>query len=299
VQVSGGYKFSVVLKRDGALWGWGDNSAGQLGNGPSRAVVWPGGRQTFANPNGIVQIGTNADWKAIGGGQGSSTLALRQNGTLWTWGNIGTLSGNSVTMTSYPFPIQVCRETNWIIISEGNAAAARNRAGEFWDVRFLAAPPSPTAPASAVLTRIKTGSASANPAYGADYGLWPTAVRYEVRSNGTLWAAPFRWPALNPEAQEWKRFARRHDWISVWGDFSTVFALAADGTLWTWGTDWSQEPSRRFQSGLQALRERVQQVFGGPRVGNPSSKAYPIQKEPRPLMRLIPGASSQTNTTAR
>jgi ABC-type transport system involved in multi-copper enzyme maturation permease subunit len=298
VQVTSGYNFSVIRKRDGTLWAWGDNAKGQLGNGPAspgnlRLRTWPP-KSTWTP---LVQIGTNTDWIAVCANV-TSTLAIRQDGTMWTWGDIVFLSGQSSSAISYPFPIQVCRETNWISLSAGRETSARNQAGELWDIRFLTAAPSPTAPASSLFNRIDSRSASADPAFGVDYGLRPTAVRYEVRSDGTLWAAPVKWPITNPAAQDWKKIGRRHDWISVWGDFNTVFALTADGTLWTWGLDSSHDPSPRRQSGLQVLRARVAQMFGGPGAGNSFAPLYAIQKKPRPLLRLIPGASIPTNSAA-
>lgn len=70
----------TALKRDGSLWAWGDNSAGQLGDGTTVQRTSP------------VQVGAATDWGSLGlHGDiffGSvSAIALQIDGTLWSWGN--------------------------------------------------------------------------------------------------------------------------------------------------------------------------------------------------------------------
>ena len=72
VQVAAGGDHTVVLKDDGTLWAWGDNSNGDLGDG------------TWSSKNSPVQIGTGT-WQAVAAGI-IHTVALKKDGTLWTWG---------------------------------------------------------------------------------------------------------------------------------------------------------------------------------------------------------------------
>lgn len=72
--VSCGDHHCVALKTSGAIWGWGSNDIGQLGDG------------TTTNRLSPVQIGNNTtDWLVIAAG-GYHTLALKVDGTLWSWG---------------------------------------------------------------------------------------------------------------------------------------------------------------------------------------------------------------------
>jgi alpha-tubulin suppressor-like RCC1 family protein len=98
--VAAGYYFSVALKSDNTVWGWGSNDAGQLGNGTlassdtPRQVVGPGG-------SGVL-----TDVAAISGGY-SHTAALRTDGTVWAWGlNIYGQLGDGSTGYSRT-PVQV------------------------------------------------------------------------------------------------------------------------------------------------------------------------------------------------
>src|SRR5207244_1435659 len=73
---SAGAGFSVALKGgDGSVWCWGDNSAGQLGDGSNTSTSVP----VQASATGVV-------FTAISAGS-SHVLALDNNGNIWAWGS--------------------------------------------------------------------------------------------------------------------------------------------------------------------------------------------------------------------
>ena len=96
---SGGYA-NFGLKTDGTLWSWGKNAYGILGlnSGPNN--------QRFSSP---VQIGTNTNWKFVDTEVYTRgvAVALKTDGTLWSWGynNSGELGKNN--RTAYSSPIQI------------------------------------------------------------------------------------------------------------------------------------------------------------------------------------------------
>jgi alpha-tubulin suppressor-like RCC1 family protein len=71
-QVVGGKGFTVVLKKDGTVWTWGDNVRGKLG----------GGLENRTRPSQVKQL---SDVIAVATG-GFHTLALKKDGTVWSWG---------------------------------------------------------------------------------------------------------------------------------------------------------------------------------------------------------------------
>lgn len=74
-QVSAGRNYTEAIKNNGTLWAWGGNYDGALGIGPT--------------PYGTyipIQIGNATNWKQVAAGLGN-TLAIKTNGTLWTWGD--------------------------------------------------------------------------------------------------------------------------------------------------------------------------------------------------------------------
>jgi len=88
VAVSSGPHHTLALKSDGTIWAWGSNNNGELGDG--------GNVQRSAYPvqvkasNGVPLSGVTAI--AAGGSDGSASgfsLALKNDGTVWAWGQNG------------------------------------------------------------------------------------------------------------------------------------------------------------------------------------------------------------------
>ena len=66
---------TVILKKDGTVWAWGQNGFGQLGNGSFEHSAIP---VKVNNLDNIIQISANYGFN----------LALREDGTVWFWGFI-------------------------------------------------------------------------------------------------------------------------------------------------------------------------------------------------------------------
>ncbi|MEC4004326.1 T9SS type A sorting domain-containing protein [Flavobacterium sp. SUN052] len=120
--VSAGENFSLGIKMDGTLWGWGQNS-NRLGLGLGN----------LANQNMPIQIGTANDWSTVSAGNVHS-LAVKTNGTLWSWGNgqFGQL-GNGVFSSATPNVTQIGTATDWLTVSAGNRfSLAIKTTGTLW-----------------------------------------------------------------------------------------------------------------------------------------------------------------------
>lgn len=87
-----GYKFFCALRRDGTVWCWGRNTVGQTGTPPERAEVCvepdqSGGiHRTYGcvpRPQQVVGLTDVVEVSADGG----LVCALRQDGTVWCWGD--------------------------------------------------------------------------------------------------------------------------------------------------------------------------------------------------------------------
>ncbi len=110
-QVSAGNLHIAAIKTDGTLWTWGSNAAGQLGdNSPT----------SRSSPGQTVSGGVN--WRYVSAG-GSSTGAVKTDGTLWMWGCnfYGGLGTNNTTNSSSPVQT-IAGGTNWRVISLNNSA---------------------------------------------------------------------------------------------------------------------------------------------------------------------------------
>jgi len=100
--------------RQPALWAWGSNSNGQSGVNDITA--------NRLTPVTTLRGGTN--WKFIDSG-GSHTVALKTDGTLWTWGfnTSGQLGVNNTTQRLTPVTT-LLGGTNWKSIAGGSAHTA-------------------------------------------------------------------------------------------------------------------------------------------------------------------------------
>ena len=76
VAVAAGERHSVVVTATGQVWAWGDNSAGQIGDGTNET------RETPVMVPGLSDI-VSVTSEAIA----SHTLALAGDGTVWSWGS--------------------------------------------------------------------------------------------------------------------------------------------------------------------------------------------------------------------
>lgn len=86
-----------------ALWGWGKNDAGQLGDGSFTAHSQP------------TRIGTDADWYGVAA-HSNTSLGVRNGLTGWSWGSnaFGQLGINTTTNQSQPALIK-SPPTTWLI----------------------------------------------------------------------------------------------------------------------------------------------------------------------------------------
>jgi alpha-tubulin suppressor-like RCC1 family protein len=98
--ISAGYQFSLALKADGTVWAWGQNEFGQLGDNTKTgrsipAQVLDDDGEGFLS--GIIEISAGK----------SHCLALRIDGSIWSWGNNIHYRLGDGTGTHRKTPVQV------------------------------------------------------------------------------------------------------------------------------------------------------------------------------------------------
>ena len=99
---------SAAIKTDGTLWTWGYNTWGQLGDNT---------RNTRLSPIQTIAGGTN--WKQVSINM-YNMIAIKTDGTLWTWGYnaYGQLGDNTTISKSSPIQT-IAAGTNWKMCSCG------------------------------------------------------------------------------------------------------------------------------------------------------------------------------------
>jgi alpha-tubulin suppressor-like RCC1 family protein len=123
--VAAGAYFTSAMKTNGTVWAWGSNHSGQLGMGTNDSSF-------HSTP---AQVGTVIDWKSIATG-GYFTLALKNDGTLWAWGdNSWGQLGDGTTTALQSSPTQIGTSTAWSALptlSQSGHAMAFTSDGTLW-----------------------------------------------------------------------------------------------------------------------------------------------------------------------
>ena len=118
--VGAGVDHTVVVKPDGSVWSWGDNTYAQLGDGTLTSRTVPGPVNTI----------TDAVAVAVGGWH---TLVLRSDGSVWAWGYNANGQLGDGTLTQRTEPVAVSGLSNVIAIAAGSEhSVALTSGGQVW-----------------------------------------------------------------------------------------------------------------------------------------------------------------------
>lgn len=121
-------EFSLALKEDGTVWGWGLNRNGQLG--PT------GGSMGFdPHPNPVQVTGIPGGIKKIAAGEGSS-LSIASDNTVWSWGNDSNFQiGHGTGVIDNPTPKQIPNFTNVVdLVGSINHSVFLKGDGSVWTI---------------------------------------------------------------------------------------------------------------------------------------------------------------------
>lgn len=219
----GGSYHSMLLRKDGTLWGWGYNEEGQLGDGTQHIRAQP------------VQIGSST-WAMVSSSP-MHTLAIRSDGTLWAWGDNTNGKLGDGTTTARLSPVQISSATNWTQVAAGQHSSAAIRSnGTLWT----------WGQNTVGQLGDGTNTSRSSPAQVGSATNWTRVATLNqsmaaLRSDGTLWT----WGANNRHelglgsasifVNTPTQVGSATNWsaISFGGNYAA--ALRTDGTLWTWG----------------------------------------------------------------
>jgi alpha-tubulin suppressor-like RCC1 family protein len=225
----------IAVKNDGTLWTWGRNSSGQLGTNTTT---------NRSSPAVTASDATGDSWKHAAAG-GDSSAAVKNTGTLWTWGLNSSGQLGDGTTTNRSSPVQVGTADTWDkvvicnITTAGSAFAAAIKTDRtLWtwggNLRGQLGDGSTTA-RSSPQTVAGGGTTWKDVACGDEHAV---AVKYD----GTLWT----W-GQNTSGELGVAGSSRSSPATVsgggttWKEISAATnisaAIKSDGTLWTWGAN--------------------------------------------------------------
>jgi len=243
VAIASGGGHALALQADGSLWSWGSNNNGELGQGNTLPQTSP------ATPAQVILATATSDndWSAIAAGD-SHSLALKADGTLWSWGSnsngqLGQPGLGAGKGINQPTPTPVGSDRNWSGISAGSLnSLALKRNGTLWSFgdnghgqlgagqnALLSISPVQTSPNSADMVALSGG---------AFHGI-------ALKSNGAIYAfgdnSSGQFGSGSTTSSTSLVLACRDSLGWVGSDPGAQFTVArrSNGTLWSWGDNFS------------------------------------------------------------
>ena len=217
--ISAGAEHVVGLRANGTLWEWGLNYLGAFGRDlPFDAE--------FDLP---VQVDADANWRHIAAGM-NVTLAIKQDGTLWGWGNLPV----NINANQPSLPTEVGYGWRWRSAAVVDQAILAIRDdGTLWAWGLL---PRASGQTEMVVAPVEIFPGTRWHTMVAEAGATATPGNRALarRDDGTLCMLSTRNDASVIHERPWP-LPTTHDWKSVSARDGWSLGLHRDGSLWTWG----------------------------------------------------------------
>jgi len=256
-QAAVGGSHSLALKRDGSLWAWGNNWAGQLGIGSTNSHMLGAvqvGELRVVQP---VQVSSETNWVKVWAGLLES-VAMKSDGTLWYWGdNPNPAIPQSQAGSSNIFiPTRISADTDWVELGFGPwTVLALKSDGTLWAWGREAHN----------FTGVEDQSRDAIPTRVGKDADWkaicPSGFLYQLlqKRDGSLWSMVAETGGM-PKPRltridlknEVIAFASRGN-----SERPTGVILTRDGEVWTWGKILGAhtQPNQKLQTVSKALEK--------------------------------------------
>ncbi len=223
IAVEGGEDFSIALKEDGTVWTWGENWAGQLGDGTNTTRLTP------VQVIGLTEVTeiANGDYHGI---------ALKEDGTVWSWGfNYDGQLGDGTTEYRSS-PVQVSNLTGIVSVRAGKYhGIALKEDGTVWTWGYNGYGQLGDDTAYKRLTPIQVPGLIGVVEIGA--GKYHSVV---LKSDGTVWAWGYNdYGQLCNDtitsSSEPIQVLGISDVVSIESGDYHCLVLKSNGTVWGWG----------------------------------------------------------------
>jgi len=256
IAASGGRNFSVAIRDDGTLWSWGRNNEGQLGLGSADNIP-------RLAPTEVPTAGISGDrWTSVSAGF-YYALAIRDDGTLWSWGrnSNGSLGLGDSTRRTSPIKVSVAGVDEWKMVAAGTSySLAICSDGTLWSWGQnaqgrlgLGDTLSRNTP-----TKVSTTGISGNRWIHAEAD-WSHSLA--IRCDGTLWAFGNNHGGQLGTGGSTVHHALRPTLVSTtnvsgdrWSDITAghvhTLGIRDDGILWSWGSSLATGLGDRFVRGV-------------------------------------------------
>jgi alpha-tubulin suppressor-like RCC1 family protein len=228
-KASGSSNFSLGIKSDGTLWGWGNNLFGQLGD-----------NSNTDNTSPVLCHSNDPAWKTVSCGFRAS-CGIKSDGSLWTWGggnNTGVLGLNNPSPSAISSPIQtVAYGYDWKSVEMGFGfvlAIKTNGSLWAWGDNTYGQLGDNTDVNKSSPVQIGSNLTWSQISCGEYYAS-------AIKTDGTLWAwgnnsyGQLGDDSIVSKSSPVQTKAAGTNWKQVYCGYQHTSAIKTDGTLWLWG----------------------------------------------------------------
>ena len=228
---------SMAQKSNNTLWSWGRNWSGQIGNG------------TYGTTNIVTTptlLNNDTDWARFIC-NGLNSFAIKNNGTLWGWGDNFNSSNNAGPLgtgdsTPHYTPFQIGTASDWMDIdSSGNYVLALKTNHTMWGwgsnmsgglgigtINSYYAVPTQTGNNTSDWAKLAVGTAAYTKIIKTDNTLWAMGNNNSGNIGNNTPILQVNTPLLVNNETNWKSVATSPHTI----------ALKNDNTMWGWGENY-------------------------------------------------------------
>jgi uncharacterized repeat protein (TIGR01451 family) len=246
IDVVGGAGFVAALRADGTVWTMGDNFYGQLGDASLPTGQRPDGHRAASN----VPVPADIDHVVAIASDGEHMMALKQDGTVWTWGSNRylTLGNGTADWNPHPTPTRVENLSGVVAIAADNFTSfALTRKGEIYGWGYGDSIYGRACGDTALPCRITTIPQAVALQVTSDWAI-------VLKRDGTVWF----WGGYDPVTMEDRLDPEQIEGLSGItainasgkGFDSALLALKNDGTVWGFGSNndgqLGQDPSIEY-----------------------------------------------------
>lgn len=221
-----GPDFSIAIRHDGTLWGWG-NSSRLAGHGDNQAERTP------------IQLGSES-WAFVEAGP-EHVLAISGDGTLWGWGsNLAGQLGLGFTSDKELNMVQVNMGTDWIKVSASGHNLAIKMDSSLWtwgdnNYKYVldTLAHDITLPVQIHKDRKWVDAAAGfthSVALDDEGNIWT----WGHNDFGQLGTGEFQDTIISTPT----KIHGITDVVQIEAGFNFTLVLKKDGTIWSWGTNW-------------------------------------------------------------
>ena len=223
----GSNEHSLGLRADGTAYAWGNNIAGQLGDGTTTSRSSP-----------VSVVGGFTDWSQLSAGA-SHSIGLRANGTAWAWGanSSGQLGDGTAISNSSPVSV-VGGFSDWTQLSAGTGfnlglrangiayAWGSNTSGRLGDNTTV----SKSSPVSVVGGFSDWTQLSAGDSHSLGLRANGIAYAWGLNTSGQLGDN-----SITARSSPVSVIGGFSDWTQISAGREHSVGLRANGTAWAWG----------------------------------------------------------------